>query len=128
MTEANGDGGEGNLEGKKTHPTRGKRYSTGMKKEILESCRSEQCRVRREESMGSLRPAFMNGARAAKRRGNETGDLPRRNPRKKIPRRNGTGGILAMWRQHRVTVRVKYATCSSVGDSGFSVGSGAAGD
>ncbi len=98
MTEANGDVGK-ESGAKKTYPTRGKRYSTGMKKEILESAEANSVESAAKKH-GVTETSIYEWRRAAKRRGNETGDLQSAQPKEEDSKAQRDRKILAMWRQH----------------------------
>ena len=98
MTEANVDCGK-ESGAKKTHPTRGKRYSTGMKKEILESAEANSVESAAKKH-GVTETSIYEWRRAAKRRGNGTGDLQSAQPDEEDSKAQRDRKILAMWRQH----------------------------
>lgn len=98
MAEANGNV-EPETGGKKTHPTRGKRYSPGLKKEILEFAQKNSIESTARK-YGVTETSIYEWRRAAKRRGSEAGDhlpVPIEEEDSKVQRDRR---ILAMWRQH----------------------------
>lgn len=96
MTEANGPVDE--TGGKKDHPTRGKRYSPALKKEIFGFAASNGVKAAANKYDVTMTTIY-EWRKAAKRRKNETGELQTEQPEEdsKVVRDRK---ILALWRQH----------------------------
>ena len=100
MTETTGTEERGqDTGGKKAHPTRGKRYSPALKKEIL-ACAQEKGVASAAVTYGVTETTLYEWRKAAKRRGSETGDFPPAPVDEEDSKVQRDRLILAMWRQH----------------------------
>lgn len=84
---------------RKQLPARGKRYSPALKKEILEYAEGNGVESAAGK-YGVTETTIYDWRRAAKRRGNETGDLQPGGIEEQDPKAERDRRVLAMWRQH----------------------------
>ena len=100
MTETTGTEERGqDTGGKKAHPTRGKRYSPALKKEIL-VCAQEKGVASAAVKYDVTETTLYEWRKAAKHRGSETGNFPLAPVDEEDSEVQRDRRILAMWRQH----------------------------
>jgi transposase-like protein len=100
MTESDAEVGREEVTGqRKRLPARGKRYSPALKKEILEYAEGNGVESAAGK-YGVTETTIYDWRRAAKRRGNETGDLQPGGIEEQDPKAERDRRVLAMWRQH----------------------------
>jgi transposase InsO family protein len=85
--------------GKTAHPSRGKRYSPAIKKEILGFAQEKNV-ASAAVKYGVTETTLYEWRKAAKRRGSETGNFPPAPAAEDDSRAQRDRRILAMWRQH----------------------------
>ena len=98
MTEANGEVVKV-AGGKKRHPTRGKRYSPSLRKEILEYAGGNGVESA-SRKYGVTETTIYEWRRAVKLRGSETGNLMLGQTEEEESKAQRDRRVLAMWRQH----------------------------
>ena len=99
MTEANENVGSKAVGDKKLHPTRGKRYSPAIKREIL-GFATENGVAASAVKHGISETTIYDWRKAAKRRGSETGNFPEIQTEEEDSKADRDRRILVMWRQH----------------------------
>ena len=99
MTESNENDGSKAVGGKKLHPTRGKRYSPAIKREIL-AFAIENGVVASAVKHNISETTIYDWRKAAKRRGSGTGNFPEIQTEEEDSKADRDRRILAMWRQH----------------------------
>ncbi|MEI6704743.1 MAG: transposase, partial [Deltaproteobacteria bacterium] len=100
MTETNGTVTSGETDGVKKHlPGRGKRYSPAIKEEILGFALDKDVSSATVK-YGVTETSIYEWRKAAKRRGNETGNFPEVQTEEEDSKVDRDRLILAMWRQH----------------------------